>query len=340
MNIALHWSGARLRLAIALLAAVVAAPAAALDIVISNDDGFESALSHALYQKLKAAGHRVMISASTQDQSGQGSATTALRPMTSLAKDTRAGSVKAGAPAFGTLPGNDEVHYVDGTPGMAVLYAIDHAAPRQWQKRPDLVISGPNYGNNLAAASVGSGTIAAALFAVNRDVPAIAVSDGHSFRYRSYTQLAETDIDYEVAGVVAKLVAKLERQAKQTHQPLLPPGVALNVNIPAFAPGTGATVKYRLTRIGRRAGIYFSEDLSQDPNVQAFGIPMPAAPGFSWGIEKIPANLNLPTDADPRDETNAIKQNVVTVSVMQGIPQADAKEERAVLRRLQGLVGK
>lgn len=329
----------RLRLAAFVLAALLAPTASALDIVIGNDDGFESALSHALYQKLKSAGHRVMISASTQDQSGQGSATTALRPLTQLAKDSRAGSVKAGAPALGALPGNDDVHYVDGTPGMAVLYAIDHLAPTQWHKRPDLVISGPNYGNNLAAAAVGSGTIAAALFAINRDIPGIAVSDAHSLRFRDFSKLQEGDIDYEVADLVVKLVARLERQAKQKHQPLLPPGIGLNVNIPAFAPGTGNSLKFQLTRLGRKAGIYFSEDLSQDPNVKAIGIAMPAAPGFSWNFKEAPPNLDLPTDSDPRAESNAIQHDVVTVSVMQGIPQAGASDERAVFQRLRGLVG-
>ena len=80
------------KLAVLFSIAAISSTANALDIVISNDDGFESAYSHALYQKLKAAGHRVMISASTQDQSGQGSATTGMRPMNGLTKDTRAGS--------------------------------------------------------------------------------------------------------------------------------------------------------------------------------------------------------------------------------------------------------
>lgn len=325
-------------LSVFIVAVTLASTAHALDIVIGNDDGFESSLSHALYQKLKAAGHRVMISASTQDQSGQGSATSPMRPLLQLAKDTRAGAVKAGAPAIGALPGDDDVHYVDGTPGMAILYAIDYAAPQQWKKRPDLVISGPNFGNNLAAAALGSGTIAAALFAVNRGIPAIAVSDAHSFRYRSYTQLQPSDIDYEIADVVIRLVAQLEQRAKKTHQPLLPPGIGLNVNTPAFAAGSGSTIKFQLTRLGNNTGIYYSNDLSQDVNVKALGLNMPAAPGFSWAMKQVPPGLDLPVDSDPRDEIVAINSGVVVVSVMQGMPQAAEKEERAVRQRLKGLL--
>ena len=317
--------------------ATISSAANALDIVISNDDGFESAYSHALYQRLKAAGHRVMISASTQDQSGQGSATTGMRPLTTLTKDTRAGSVKTGAPAIGVLPDDANVHYVDGTPGMAVLYAIDKAAPATWQKKPDLVISGPNYGNNLSGAAVGSGTIAAALFAVNRGIPGIAVSDGHSFKYRDYQQLVEGDIDYEIADVTIKLVAQLDAQAKKTHQPLLQPGIGLNVNIPAFAPGSGGKIRYQLTRLGHTAVMYYSDDLSQDPNVKSFGVTLPAAPGFSWALKEIPAGIAMPADIDRRAESVAIKSGVVTVSVMQGIPQAAANDEMIVIKQLGGL---
>lgn len=48
-----------------------------------------------------------MISASTQDQSGQGSATTPLRPLALLAKDTHASSVKSNASNTGILLGAD-----------------------------------------------------------------------------------------------------------------------------------------------------------------------------------------------------------------------------------------
>lgn len=328
-----------LRIAALLFATTLSTSSLALDILVSNDDGFESSLSYALYQKLKAAGHRVIISASTQDQSGQGSATSIMRPLNALAKDTRGGSVKAGAPPIGTLPSNEDIHYIDGSPGMSVLYAIDAIAPKLWQKKPDLVITGPNFGNNLAAITVGSGTVAAGLFALNRGIPAIMVSDGHSHHYRSLQQLAEGDIDYEIADVTLRLVAQLEAQAKKNHRPLLPPGIGLNVNIPAFAAGEGKTIKYRLTRIGHQMALYFSSDLSQDPNAKAMGVNLPAAPGFSYAMKEIPSGLDLPIDTDPRAETVALKTNVVAVSVIQGIPQADKDGERAIRRRLQGLIG-
>jgi 5'-nucleotidase len=326
------------RLLVLFFTVTIASTGHALDIVVGNDDGFESALTHALYRKLKAAGHRVIISAPAQDQSGQGSATAIFKPLPSLEQDSRGGAVKTGAPAFGTLPGDADVHYVDGSPGMAMLYAIDRLAPLQWQKRPDLVVSGPNYGNNLGGAALGSGTIAAALFAVNRGIPAIAVSAGHSYRYRPVQQLADGDIDHEIAEVTVRLIAQLEKQTRKMRKPLLPQGTGLNVNIPAFAAGGGKALHYRMTRLGHQAGPYYSDDLAQDANAQAFGLALPAAPGFAWALKVDPAGLSLPKDSSARAEANAIRSNVVTVSVLRGIPQAERKEERAVRRQLRSLI--
>jgi 5'-nucleotidase len=46
--------------------------ALALDILLTNDDGFETANVRALYQRLKAAGHDVVISAPVHNHSGGG----------------------------------------------------------------------------------------------------------------------------------------------------------------------------------------------------------------------------------------------------------------------------
>jgi 5'-nucleotidase len=140
-------------------------PAHALHIVLTNDDGFEASTTHALYQALKARGDSVIIASETEDNSGKGGAADFFAPIGPLRKDSRAGTVKAGAPGVGTLPGDADVFYVAGTPVAAALYGIDIAAPRKWAVRPDLVISGPNYGNNTGLVNNSSGTVNAALIA-------------------------------------------------------------------------------------------------------------------------------------------------------------------------------
>ena len=89
----------------ALVAALAGSQGAwALDIVLTNDDGFESALTYAVYQRLNAAGHRVIISASTADQSGRGGPVDFLRPVLPLAAPSRGGcALSRGAPGVGNL---------------------------------------------------------------------------------------------------------------------------------------------------------------------------------------------------------------------------------------------
>src|SRR3546814_1687800 len=52
-----------------------------LNIVLSNDDGFEAANIRALYTELKAAGHDVVLSGPAQNNSGKGGALDFLVPM-------------------------------------------------------------------------------------------------------------------------------------------------------------------------------------------------------------------------------------------------------------------
>jgi hypothetical protein len=68
----------------ALLAATlltIAPQAHGLDILLCNDDGFTSANTRALYQQLIHAGHRVVISAPVDNQSGRGGYISFLAPI-------------------------------------------------------------------------------------------------------------------------------------------------------------------------------------------------------------------------------------------------------------------
>jgi 5'-nucleotidase len=70
---------------------------------------------------------------------------------------------------------NDEVwkaYAVNGSPAQCVHYAVQEILP----VRPDLVVSGINYGANVGVDITRSGTIGAALEAANYGIPALAVS--------------------------------------------------------------------------------------------------------------------------------------------------------------------
>jgi 5'-nucleotidase len=95
-----------------------------------------------------------------------------------------------------------------------VRLAIDALLPR----RPDIVISGINRGDNLGIASVYlSGTVGAAQEAALAGIPAIAVS-----------MQGNKDEDYaRTAAYMRQLVGQLREQK------LLKPGLFLNVNAPS-----------------------------------------------------------------------------------------------------------
>jgi len=112
------------------------------------------------------------------------------------------------------------------------------------KKKPDLVISGFNIGENLSTeAATTSGTIGAALEAAGQGVPAIAVSmrvedEGDKFIDTNFKR------DYSAAANVVGRLARCVLDGK------LPGGVdVLNVNVPAHA---GAGTPVVVTKLARK----------------------------------------------------------------------------------------
>jgi 5'-nucleotidase len=100
---------------------------------------------------------------------------------------------------------------VDGTPADAVMMALCLVL----DFHPDLVLSGINNGPNLGENVFYSGTVAGAAEAAKHGIPAIAVS---------VTERENLDFG-PTAAFTAELAAQVVEQG-------LPPGVALNVNVP------------------------------------------------------------------------------------------------------------
>lgn len=220
--------------------ALCASPALALNIVLSNDDGLTSNLK-ALYDELKAAGHSVIVSVPCTGQSGRSAAIVMYSTTTIVADNDRTqidaergchnGAAPLGAPAVGPFTKSGytggDFNYVHGTPVMAAMYGLDVLAPARWGKAPDLLLSGPNEGQNVGKLVINSGTIGNAQFAAGRGVPAIALSAG--------ANTADNNaLAHPLSRVVAQLTTRLisALQAKAGSSALLPAGVALNVNFP------------------------------------------------------------------------------------------------------------
>jgi 5'-nucleotidase len=123
---------------------------------------------------------------------------------------------------------------VEATPAQAVRNGLLRFAPR----KPDLLISGINYGENVGAGLTVSGTVGAAWEGAAMGVPALAVSleveFGQMFQH-------STDVDFSVAAQIAK------RFAAAVLANGLPKGVEiLNINVPEDA---APDVGWQLTRV-------------------------------------------------------------------------------------------
>jgi len=287
---------------LALAVGVTSAPAA-MRIVLTNDDGFETANIQALFVALKAAGHDVILSAPYNNVSGS-SALLGTLTLSDLARTSSAspgGAVPAGAPGAGPTTLAADQYYVNSMPAAAVLYGIDVAGMAKWGTAPDLVISGPNEGNNLGIICPHSSTIGAAVTALNRGIPAIAVNGPNGDRATAAL----------LAQITLRVIAVIEVRGKVA----LPSGTGLNVNVPSLDPQrTAASYRVAFTQIGRSSNYFFH--FTADP----------AAP-----------LLPAPVDLDPNSETNSIGNGNVTVSPMQGTYQAAPAAGDLVLTQMRSL---
>ena len=202
-------------------------------------------------------------------------------------------------------------------PGAALLGAITRAFP-------DLAL----VAENLGIITPHSGTLGAAMTALNKRVPAIAVSAEGS---------AADDAEI-VAELVVKLVDALTTRSGRVR---LPRGIGLNVNTPAIDAATQSADDFAfvLTRIGESAnfGLQFFENLGDSPVARGFGIPADIhLPGVSLAIPA--SSAGYPVDDDPRSESNALAPLVVTLSPIEGTPAADSADEGRVRGSLRELL--
>jgi 5'-nucleotidase len=97
---------------------------------------------------------------------------------------------------------NWTVHAIGGTPAIAVLYGILILLPQ----KPDLIVSGINYGLNTGSGVTISGTVGAALEGAAAQVPALAISLETDREYHaSYSR----DIDFNTAGYFTSYFSKM-----------------------------------------------------------------------------------------------------------------------------------
>jgi 5'-nucleotidase len=193
-------------------------------ILLTNDDGIRSPGLWAAAEALSELGF-VTVAAPREQSSGTGRS----MPLTSD------GVIH---PELLRVLGKDwTVYAVGGTPAQAVLHGILEIMPR----RPDLVVSGINYGENVATGVTISGTVGAAMEAASQGIPALAASlETGREQHFSYS----TEVDFSTAAYFTAYFARklLEKQ--------FPPGVDLfKVDVPCDA--TRET-PWQMTRLARQ----------------------------------------------------------------------------------------
>lgn len=323
----------------ALALAAVSQQAAALNIVLTNDDSWSTDNIQVLFTQLQAAGHNVIMSTPCTGQSGKGGAISFMKSVSIDRSQISAQKACVGDTDTTVAFKN----YVEGTPVMAALYGIDVLANEIWGSAPDLVISGPNEGNNLGYMTNNSGTLGAANVAIARGVPAIAVS-------ASTSDAANTA---KVADVVVKLVAELEAQ-RATGEKLLPSFTGLNVNTPADMSNVAG---YRFSQVGWNAGGYdvkFVGDLSTDSTTMGYVAQALLKAGYATTYEAALAMAqaqyagkggisfardgSLVKDTDAQSEGVLLAQGYITISTIQANVQASRAKDAVTRLKLHSLL--
>jgi 5'-nucleotidase len=176
-------------------------------ILVTNDDGIYSEGLRKLAAACREVGD-VIIVAPDREQSAASHALTLNRPLRLLQIET------------------DE-WIVDGTPADCVNLAI---LKLMKDARPDLIVSGINFGPNLGDDVTYSGTISAAFEGALLNVPSIA-----------FSALVGQHFSFERCAAFA---GELARIALERHRD---PRVVLNVNFPV-----GEFSGVKITKLGRR----------------------------------------------------------------------------------------
>ena len=194
-------------------------------ILFTNDDGIESPGLWAVVSAFRDVG-QLLVAAPREQQSGMG------RSMPHYSE----GRI---FPYEAPIDCGDCVAYaVDGTPAQSVQHAVLELVER----KPALLVSGINYGENTGNGVTISGTVGAALEGASLGIRAIAVSlQTPTDLHRSHSN----DVDFSIAADIS-----LQFGTWLMDHPALPDDVdVLKIDVPA---GATPETEWRLTRLSRR----------------------------------------------------------------------------------------
>lgn len=252
--------------------------ASAFRVLVTNDDGFDAAGLSALVQELeKKPELEVTVIAPATNQSGTGD------KFTSGPIDVSAGVTMKGFPALAVV----------GRPADSVLFGV----VKQLPEPPDVVVSGINFGQNIAEFVNISGTVGAGLTAARLGIPAIAVSQGL------------VPVNYGEAATYAANVVELLRTRKtfrlrMTSSDGSGRALVLNVNFPTCdgAPTRGV----RVVPLGRVRQVVNYTLTMDDGTIQTYD---PVIENVNAFVIDCTSTL-----VDPRSDLEALTNGFATVT--------------------------
>lgn len=198
-------------------------------ILLTNDDGIHAPGLQLLEKILRRYTDDVWVVAPAEERSGASHSISMHDPIRVRELDDRHFAIK-------------------GTPTDCALMGIYEIMPEP----PTLMLSGINWGANLAEDITYSGTAAAAMEGALLGVPSIALSQVHSFGHVHW-DTAETFLPQVLAGILATG---------------FDPGTFVNVNFPPVA--VDAVSGVRVTSLGQRPAGSFTPERRVDARTKPY----------------------------------------------------------------------
>jgi len=198
-------------------------------ILITNDDGFNA-------DGIKSL-KKIALEMSTEEN------IFIVAPSTNQSAKGRSITYKTD---FEIIKKSSNEYCVGGTPTDCIIFALDHLLK---DKKPDLILSGINWGYNLAEDVFYSGTIAAAMEGAERGVLSIALSQAYSGAAGGFNPFLFAE------KCCSKLCLSIYQNFSLSHKK-----VAFNVNFPAKTKKRYPDC-IKITPIGRRCDSNFTINL-------------------------------------------------------------------------------
>jgi 5'-nucleotidase len=177
-------------------------------ILITNDDGYQAAGIQALARAVATLGD-VYVVAPDGARSGAAASISSATPV----------SIRAAVPdvSASCFPSSVRLCACSGTPVDCVKLALEQVVPR----RPNLILSGINHGDNASISVHYSGTMGAVLEGCMKGIPSVGVTLWLPRRER----YEEVPVPEDTLAAIAQLCQRVIAQG-------LPQDTCLNINLP------------------------------------------------------------------------------------------------------------